>query len=136
VAIASSTTTTSSSSSSSETGSDIAVPVPVACTHGPIKDAAVAGVAGGAPAAELATMDKGVAAAPSGLCPVVAFASFAAQLSFKAILHVMVFGGGFCLGTEGMCTWHNMSTCNPPPRLLNGQDRVRTSQENAGKVHF
>jgi hypothetical protein len=32
-------------------------------------------------------------AAPTSLCPVVAFASWSAQLSFKAILHLAVFGG-------------------------------------------
>lgn len=37
------------------------------------------------------------AAGPSGFCPVVAFASFAGQLSFKAILHLVVFGGGYRL---------------------------------------
>lgn len=33
-------------------------------------------------------------AGPNSLCPVVAFASFAAQLSFKMVLHLAVFGGG------------------------------------------
>lgn len=36
-------------------------------------------------------------AGPNSLCPVVAFASFAAQLSFKMVLHLAVFGGG-CTG--------------------------------------
>jgi hypothetical protein len=32
-------------------------------------------------------------AAPTSLCPVVAFTSWAAQLSFKALMHLAVFGG-------------------------------------------
>jgi hypothetical protein len=98
VAIASSTTT-SSSSHSSEAGSDAAVPVPEACTHAPNKDAAAVGMVHGV---TVAGLHEGAAATPSALCPVVAFASFAAQLSFKAVLHVVVFGGGLRLGTERM----------------------------------
>jgi hypothetical protein len=43
-------------------------------------------------------------AGPNSLCPVVAFASFAAQLSFKMVLHLAVFGGG-CSG------WCTLSGC-------------------------
>jgi hypothetical protein len=38
---------------------------------------------------------------PNSLCPVVAFASFAAQLSFKMVLHLAVFGGGCRYGVLG-----------------------------------
>lgn len=41
---------------------------------------------------------SGSDAAPTSLCPVVAFASFAAQLSFKAVLHLAVFAGGWVGG--------------------------------------
>lgn len=76
------------STSSSEADSDIAAPSPVQLAHS--KDAAAVGAFGGLPAVPAAATEG---AGPSGLCPVVAFASFAAQLSFKAILHLVVFGG-------------------------------------------
>jgi hypothetical protein len=47
-------------------------------------------------AADAAAGSEGAVAGPTSLCPVVAFASFAAQLSFKAVLHLMVFSGGLC----------------------------------------
>lgn len=53
-------------------------------------------VTGGDIAVVTAANNSG-AAGPNGLCPVVAFTSFAAQLSFKAIQHLVVFGGGYHL---------------------------------------
>lgn len=72
-----------STASSSEAGSDVGVVhiTPPAAS----KDA------------RAAAASEGAVAGPTGLCPVVAFASFAAQLSFKAVLHLMVFAGGLCL---------------------------------------
>lgn len=42
-----------------------------------------------------AASSSGSVAGPTSLCPVVAFTSFAAQLSFKAVLHLAVFAGGY-----------------------------------------
>jgi len=53
-------------------------------------------------------------AAPTGLCPVVGFSSFMGQLSFKAILHLAVFGGESTTNSrdaQQVRVWDNTGTC-------------------------